>query len=140
MTDNSKNNKRIAKNTAFLYVRMAVVLLVSLYTSRVVLTTLGVADYGVYNVVAGFVSMFGFLNVTLSSSMQRYYNYEGTKRGEIGYNEVYVTGLIIHIVLCVIIFLILESLGIWYVNNVMVLPDGKLQAANIIYQFILIHK
>lgn len=134
MTDNSKNNKRIAKNTAFLYVRMAVVLVVSLYTSRVVLTTLGVADYGVYNVVAGFVSMFGFLNVTLSSSMQRYYNYEGTKRGEIGYNEVYVTGLIIHIVLCVIIFLILESLGIWYVNNVMVLPDGKLQAANIIFQ------
>lgn len=58
---------------------MAVVLVISLYTSRVILNTLGVDDYGVYNVVAGFVSMFGFLNATLSSSMQRYYNFEGTK-------------------------------------------------------------
>ena len=105
MSDNLKNNKRIARNTAFLYIRMAVVLVISLYTSRVILNTLGVDDYGGYTVVAGFVSMFGFLNATLSSSMQRYYNFEGTKRGEEGYTEVYVTGFIIHIVLCAVIFL-----------------------------------
>lgn len=138
MTDNSKNNKRIAKNTAFLYIRMVVVLVVSLYTSRVVLNTLGVEDYGIYNVVAGFVSMFGFLNVTLSSSMQRYYNYEGAKKGDIGCTEVYVTGFIIHIVLCAIILLILESLGVWYVNSIMVLPEGKQFAANVIFQLSII--
>lgn len=138
MSDNLKNNKRIARNTAFLYIRMAVVLVISLYTSRVILNTLGVDDYGVYNVVAGFVSMFGFLNATLSSSMQRYYNFEGTKRGEEGYTEVYVTGFIIHIVLCAVIFLILETAGIWYVNNVMVVPDGKLFAANVIFHLSII--
>ena len=73
----SDNNKRIAKNTAFLYIRMLFVLFVALYTSRVVLNTLGVEDFGVYNVVAGFVTLFGFFNATLSSSMQRFYNYEG---------------------------------------------------------------
>ena len=117
---------------------MAIVLVISLYTSRVILNTLGVDDYGVYNVVAGFVSMFGFLNATLSSSMQRYYNFEGTKRGEEGYTEVYVTGFIIHIVLCAVIFLILETAGIWYVNNVMVVPDGKLFAANVIFHLSII--
>ena len=95
----SANNKRIAKNTAFLYIRMFFVLIVSLYTSRVVLNTLGVDDYGTFNVVAGFVSMFGFLNATLSASMQRFYNYEGTKNCESGYKKVYSTGLIIHIVI-----------------------------------------
>lgn len=138
MLDDLKNNKRIARNTAFLYIRMAVVLVVSLYTSRVVLNTLGIEDYGVYNVVAGFVSMFGFLNVTLSASMQRYYNYEGVQRGEKGYTEVYVTGFIIHIVLCVFIFLVLETIGIWYVNHVMVISDGKLFAANVIFQLSII--
>ena len=67
-------NKRIVRNALFLYVRMAFVLLVSLYTTRVVLRVLGVNDFGVFNVVCGFVSMFGFLNATLSASMQRFYN------------------------------------------------------------------
>ena len=93
----SGNNKRIAKNTLFLYIRMFFILAVSLYTSRVILRTLGVSDYGVYNVVAGFVSMFGFLNVTLAASMQRFYNYEGTSDAQRGYHRVYVTGLYIHL-------------------------------------------
>lgn len=135
ITQNTTNNKRIARNTAFLYVRMFFVLLISLYTSRVVLNTLGVSDYGVYNVIAGFVSLFGFLNVTLSSSMQRFYNYEGTKDIENGFRRVYTTGLIIHLILALILFIVLETFGLWYVNNVMVLPDGRLFAANILYQF-----
>ena len=134
MTDNQNDNKRIAKNTVFLYLRMFFVLIVGLYTSRVVLNTLGVADYGTYNVVAGFVSMFGFLNATLSSSMQRFYNYEGTKCGEEGYKKVYATGFIIHIVLGALLFAVLESFGLWYVNSVMVVPEGRLMAVNVIYQ------
>ena len=74
----SGNNKTIAKNTAYLYIRMAFALAVSLYTSRVVINTLGVEDYGINNVVAGFVSMFVFLNSSLTASIQRYYNYENS--------------------------------------------------------------
>lgn len=128
------NNKRIAKNTLFLYARMFFVLLVSLYTSRVVLNTLGVEDYGVYNVVAGFVSMFGFLNATLSSSMQRFYNYESSVNGIDGYKKVYSTGFIIHVLLAFILLVILESFGLWYVNYIMVIPDNSLTAANVVYQ------
>lgn len=132
--ENQSGNKRIAKNTMFLYVRMLFVLFVSLYTSRVVLHTLGVDDFGVYNVVAGFVTLFGFFNATLSSSMQRFYNYEGTNDKENGYHRVYFTGLIIHIVLAIFIIVLLETLGLWYVNNIMVVSKGRLFAANIVYQ------
>ena len=129
------SNKRIAKNTLFLYLRMFFVLLVSLYTSRVVLNVLGVSDYGVYNVVAGFVLLFGFLNATLSSSMQRFYNYEGGRRGLTGYRDVYSTGFWIHLFLAVVIFIILESFGLWYINNVMVIDSDRLGAANYLFQF-----
>ena len=113
---------------------MFFVLIISLYTSRVILNTLGVEDYGINNVVAGFVSLFGFLNATLSSSIQRFYNYEGTKNGVEGFRQVYITGMIIHIIIAIIIFIILETFGLWYVNKIMVVPEERLQAANIIYQ------
>lgn len=134
MPDNISNNKRIAKNTLFLYIRMFFALLVTLYTSRVVLNTLGVVDYGVYNVVAGFVALFGFLNASLSASMQRFYNFEIGKGNESGVSMVYSTGLIIHAVLSIVILLLLETFGLWYVNHVMVVPAERLQAANILFQ------
>jgi len=129
------NNKRIAKNTIYLYVRMFFVLIVSLYTSRVVLNTLGVSDFGVYNVVGGFVSLFGFLNTTLASSMSRFFNYEGGQRGEEGVREVYTAGFWIHVLLAVVVLILLETFGLWYVNNVMVVPDDRLHAANILFQY-----
>lgn len=113
---------------------MLFVLLVSLYTSRVVLNTLGVEDYGVYNVVSGFVAMFSFLNATLSSSMQRFYNFEGTKNGGQGWQKVYSNGLAIHIALGLVLLVLLESFGLWYVNRIMVIPAGREFAANIVYQ------
>lgn len=128
------DNKLIAKNTIFLYIRMLFVLIVSLYTSRVVLNTLGVVDYGIYNVVSGFVSLFAFLNATLSASVQRFYNYEGTLNGFEGFRSVYVTSLIIHLGLSIVIFILLESIGLWYVNSVMVLPYERLFAANVVFQ------
>ena len=135
MPNISASNKRIAHNTIFLYVRMVFVLIVSLYTSRVVLNVLGVSDYGVYNVVAGFVSLFSFLNATLSSSLQRFYNYEGGKKSELGLSNVFSVGVRVHTILAIIIFIVLETFGIWYINNVMVLPEGRVAAARFLYQF-----
>lgn len=134
MHDNSGNNKRIAKNTIFLYIRMVFVLVVSLYTSRVVLNTLGVIDFGVYNVVAGFVSMFAFLNATLSAAIQRFYNVEKGKNNEQGFKEVYTTSLFIQTLLAIIILLLLETFGLWYVNHVLVVPLERMVAAKIVFQ------
>ncbi|MCQ2343361.1 MAG: hypothetical protein MJ002_00350 [Paludibacteraceae bacterium] len=133
----SKNNKRIAKNTFFLYLRMFVVLGVSLYTSRVILEVLGVEDYGIYNVVGGFVALFGFFNSTLSSSMQRFYNFEMGKAGESGISKVYSTGLWIHVGISVITVLLLETIGLWYINNVMVIPEERLLASNVVFHAVV---
>lgn len=113
---------------------MCFALVVSLYTSRVILNTLGVEDFGVYNVVAGFVSMFGFLNATLSASIQRFYNFEIGLGSEDGVRHVYVIGLVIQILLAVLLLIILESFGLWYVNNIMVVPPGREFAVNALYQ------
>ena len=113
---------------------MFFVLIVSLYTSRLVLNALGVVDYGIYNVVSGFVSLFAFLNATLSASVQRFYNYEGTLNGFKGFRSVYITSLIIHWGLSLVIFILLESVGLWYVNSVMVLPSERLFTSNVVFQ------
>ncbi len=125
-------NKRIFKNTMFLYLRMFFGLIVSLYTCRVILEVLGVVDYGISSVVGGFVLMFGFLNNTLSSSLQRFYNSEDIK--ENGFQIIYNVGLVIHIVIAVVLFILLETFGLWYVNNIMVVPENRLFATNIVYQ------
>lgn len=128
-------NKRIAKNTIFLYVRMIFVLLVSLYTTRVVLNTLGVSDYGIYNVVAGFVSMFAFLNSAMNNTTQRFMNFEKGAGNKESLNDVFVTSCQIQILICFVSFTILEIFGIWYINNVMVLPVERMIAANWVFQF-----
>lgn len=132
------NNQRIAKNTIFLYIRMIIVLLVSLYTVRIVLNTLGVVDYGIYNVVGGFVSMFGFLNTSMSSGIQRFYNYEMAKNGEQAATYVYNTALQIQIIVAFIILLAVELFGIWYLNNKMVIPIERIWTANWIFQLSVI--
>lgn len=139
MADNTSKNNRIARNSLFLYIRMLFVLLVGLYTSRVVLNVLGASDFGTSNVVGGFVTLFAFLNATFSSSIQRFYNYEGGKFGEDGFTRVYSTGLRVHIILSIAILILLESFGTWYVNNIMVLPEGRLIAANILYQLTIVN-
>lgn len=134
MSDNSFENNRIARNTIFLYIRMAFVMLVTLYTSRVILKTLGVEDFGVYNVVAGFVSMFAFLNTSLTACIQRYYNYEQGKNGGTGFQNVYVTSFYIQLTLSIVILFLLETVGIWYLNNRLVIPESSLASANILFQ------
>ncbi len=135
MSDNTQNNKRIAKNTAFLYIRMIIVLLVSIYTTRVVLNTLGVTDFGVYNVVCGFVSMFSFISSSLTNGIQRFFNYSVGCAERDGVAKVYRTAMRIQIILALIMIVLIETVGIWYINNVMELPPDRLTAANWVFQF-----
>lgn len=134
MTDNSSNNKRIAKNSIFMSIRMVIVLLITLYTTRVILEILGIVDYGVYNVVCGFVSMFAFLNTSMSNGIQRFFNFEFGKNGEQGANRVYNTALVIQFILTILIVLIAETFGTWYLHNRMVIPEERAFAAECIFQ------
>ena len=138
MNDNSQNNKRIAQNTLMLCIRMFFTLFIGLYTSRVVLNTLGIDDFGIYNVVCGFVSMFAFLNVSMSNGIQRFFNFELGKNGVEGARKVYITSLVVQASLLLIIILLTETLGLWYLHNKMVIPVDRFVAAQWIYQFSVI--
>lgn len=135
MSEVSVNNARIAKNTLFLYARMLFVMVVSIYTTRVVLNVLGVEDYGIYNVVCGFVSMFGFLNTSLSNGIQRFYNYEEANGGQDAAKRVFQTAFLIQFCLAALIFILVEGIGVWYINNKMVIPVDRLSTANWVFQF-----
>lgn len=136
--DQSANNKRIARNSLFMSIRMVIVLLITLYTSRVILRALGVEDYGIYNVVAGFVTMFGFLNSSLSNGIQRFFNYELGKNGIEGANKVYNMALLIQILLALLIILPTEVIGTWYLHNKMVIPVERMFAAEWVFQLALL--
>ena len=128
------NNKRIAKNTLFLYVRMLLMMAVSLYTSRIVLEVLGVTDYGIYNVVGGIVSMLGFLNSSMSNAVQRFLSYDIGKGADGKVAHVFNVALLAHFIIALVVFVILELVGVWYLNNHMVLPPERLPAANWVLQ------
>lgn len=134
MNSQQENTKRIAKNTLMLYVRMLFGMLVSLYTSRVVLQALGVEDYGIYNVVGGFVAMFSMISSSLSSSTGRFLTFELGKGNIDALKRVFSTSLSIHVVLSVIIVLFAETVGVWFLNTHMTIPETRLYAANWVFQ------
>ncbi len=131
----SQNNKRIAKNTLMLYFRMILTMLVSLYTSRVVLNTLGVEDFGIYNVVGGFVSMFGFLNSAMASATQRFLSFEIGKGDRDQLRNVFSMSVNIHFLIAFIILILAETVGLWFVNSQLTIPSGRMGAAQWVYQF-----
>lgn len=132
------NNKRVAKNTLFLYFRMILIMLVTLYTSRVILAQLGISDYGVYNVVGGVVTMFAFLNNCMTTSTQRFMTFE-LGRGDIKrLKDVFAASLNIHASIAVVIVLLAETVGLWLINNKLVIPEGRIIAANYVYQFAIL--
>lgn len=131
----ANHNTTIAKNTLFLSLRMVFVLFVSLYTSRVFLNVLGVEDYGISNVVAGFVSMFSFLNTSLANAIQRFYNAELGKNGKDGITKVYNTSLVIQGIITLCVVALLESVGLWYLYEKMVIPVDRFEVAFWLYQF-----
>lgn len=133
--NHSNSNKRIAKNTLFLYIRMAIVLVVSLFTTREVLHVLGVEDYGIYNVVAGFVALFASLNASLSSAANRFYNHSLGEGVESGVSRVYSSALVIQVVFAIIILVLVEAIGVWYVSTKMVIPDSRLFVAQVLFQY-----
>ena len=133
--DNTSNTKRIARNTLVLYVRMLFLMLITLYTSRVILDALGVEDYGIYNVVGGFVSMFALISAALTNACSRFLNFE-LGRGDIERQKVvFSTAVSIQWGLAIVVAVLSEVIGIWYVNNVMVIPAERLTAANWCFQF-----
>lgn len=134
MSKETQNNKRIAKNTLFLYMRMLVSMFISLYTSRMTLAILGVVDYGVYNVVGGVISMFAFLNASMASSTQRFLTFSLGEGSLFTLKRVFSASLNIHIVLSLFIALLGETIGLWFLNTKLVIPEERLFAANVVYQ------
>lgn len=129
MSDTSVNNKRIAKNTLLLYMRTLFIMLVTLYTSRVVLNTLGVTDYGVYNVVGGVVAMFGFINGSMSSATQRYITFALGKGDMKRLQTVFSTSLQIHFLIAALIVVLGETVGLWFMYTQMQIPVDRMNAA-----------
>ena len=138
MEQHNSGNSRIAKNTMVLYIRMIFVLLVSLYSTRAILNALGVVDYGIYNVVAGFVSMFAFLNSSMTNTIQRFFNYERGRNDANSLNKVYITSFQIQFLLGIITFVLLEIVGVWYISTKMILPVERLSAAMCVFHFSVI--
>lgn len=128
-TDSITNNKRIAKNTMLLYIRMMFIMLVQLYTSRVILNTLGVVDYGIYNVVGGMVAMFNFLNMAMTASTQRYITFEIGRGNSYRLKQVFVTSVNIHVIISIAVIILTETIGLWFMSEKMVIPEERYYAA-----------
>lgn len=133
MPDNSSSNKRIAKNTLLLYLRMLLVLGLNLYISRMTLQYLGIEDFGIYNIVCSVVVLFSYLNSALSLAATRFISYE-LKNGIDRQKVVFNTCLIIQILFAVCILLLLETVGIWFVNHKLIIPEERMIAANVVFQ------
>jgi len=138
MTNISENNKRIAKNALFLYLRMLFLMVVSLYTSRIVLNALGVEDFGIYNVVGGIVAMFSLLSGSLSTAISRFITYELGKKQQGNLNKVFSSAITIQLFLAAIIILFAELIGVWFLNTQMTIPKTRLIASNWVFQISLL--
>lgn len=135
MAEIISSNKTIAKNTLFLYARMLFNLVVSLYTSRVILQVLGVEDLGVYQVVAGVVVLFGFLNSSLAGATSRFLAYELGNGDPERLRKTFSATLNVHILLAVLVFVVAQTVGLWLVCNYLVIPQPRMDAAIWVYEF-----
>lgn len=134
MSQTSINNSRIAKNTIFLYFRMILLMGVSLYTSRVVLSTLGIDDFGIYNVVGGFIGMLAFLNGAMGGCTQRFITIALGKGDEDELKKVFSTCVITHAMIALLVFILAETIGLWFVMEKLVIPEERMTAAMVVYQ------
>lgn len=129
------NNKRIAKNSLILSLRMLLILIISLYITRLVLNTLGVIDFGIYNVVGGIVLMISFLSNTLGAASQRFFAIEIGRNNFSALKNIFSLSVTIYIIISLIVLLFAETIGLWFLNSKMVIPIDRIEAANWIYQF-----
>lgn len=136
--DNTANNKRIAKNTMFMYFRMAITMLVGLYTSRVILQVLGVDDYGLYNVIGGIIALFIVLNSALINTTSRFITVSLAKGNTMDTRQIFNMALLLHMIVGGIIVVLGETVGLWYLHTKLVIPEGREVAAEWLYQFTVI--
>ena len=134
MNDSISDNKRIAKNTMFLYFRMILIVCIGLYTSRVVLQTLGIIDYGIFNAVGGIVAMLGFLNTSMAASSQRFITYALGEGDDEKVRNVFVTSVWVHLLVAFIVLVAAETLGLWFLYEKMVIPADRFHTAFWVYQ------
>jgi O-antigen/teichoic acid export membrane protein len=127
--------RKVVKNTFLLYVRMFFMTIISLYTSRVVLSALGIVDFGLYNVVGGIVIMFSFLNSSMSLSVNRFLAYEIGRKDFIQLQKVFSSSILIHIFISIGFLIVAETLGLWFLNSKLNIPSDRMDAANWVYQF-----
>lgn len=139
MSDSTSNNKRIAKNTLFLYFRTFIIMLISLYTSRVVLKALGETDFGIYNLVGGIVIFFGFMNTAMSAATQRYLNYHLGREEKNEVRRVFSMSIIIHLMIVFGVIVLGETIGLWFVETQLNIPSERCSAALWVYQFSLFY-
>lgn len=128
------NNKVIAKNSIFLFIRMLIILFITLYTSRVILQALGVEDYGTYQAVGGIIGLLSFLNAALSNGSSRFITFEMGKTGNRNLQKVFQTTFVTHLIMAIIIIILAETIGLWFIHNKLVIPAGRLEAALYVYQ------
>ncbi len=128
------SNKRIAKNTLALYARMFIAMVVGLYTSRVVLSTLGVVDFGIYGLVGGVISMMGFLNASMSGATSRFITYELGLRNKERISKTFSNAMIVHILIAITVLIVAETVGLWFLESKLVIPDKRMTAARWVYQ------
>ncbi len=138
MTDVQANNRRIARNTLMLYLRMLLTVAVGIYTSRVVLNTLGVEDYGIYNVVGGVVSMMGFLNASLAGATSRFITFELGRGDQKRLADTFSSALIAHIGIALVVVLVAETAGLWFVTHKLVIPATRMNAALWVYHLSIV--
>lgn len=138
MSEELNNSKRIAKNTFILFLRMILVMGISLYTSRIILEALGVNDYGLYNVVAGFISILSYITASLSGTTSRYITFALGKQNKKELDTIFTTTIVLHIYLCIIVFLLSETVGLWFVANKLTIPPKSYNTALWVYHISII--
>lgn len=133
MSDSSIH--RVARNTFMLYIRMLLILFVSLYTVRVVLNALGVEDFGIYNVVAGVVLLFSFLSTSMASATQRFFSFALGKKDTLLLKKIFCTNMLIYLTIAVVAVLLLETIGLWFIKNRLNVPAIRLSEVCVLYHF-----
>jgi len=138
MNNNSINNKRIAKNTIILYFRMLLLLVISLYTSRIVLNALGIVNFGIYNVVGGVVVFLSFLNNTLSTSSSRFITVALGEGNINNMKKIFSSIMLVHVGLCIIVIIISETIGLWFLLHKLLIPEERMSITIWVYQISII--
>ena len=138
MSNKENNNKRIAKNTVLLYIRMLITLVIGLYTSRVIFNALGVDDYGINNVVGGFISLFSLVSSSMSNSISRFITFELGRGSVADVRKVFATSSVVQTIISIIIIVLGETVGLWFLYNKLVISDDRMFAAMIVYQLSIV--